>query len=83
MADRPFPELLSPEEAKDLQTRAERLWSALQANDLGGFSGVNRPFYILAEFKSVIEAYGHRDIGQTWSKNDLDAARERDNGREG
>lgn len=72
--ERPYPDLLSTEEEKALLTRAEQLWEDLQANNLGGFSGCNRPFWIVAEFKSVIEEFGRRDVGQRWSKNDLDAA---------
>lgn len=70
---RPPPELLSTEESKELLTKAEGLWRDLQENNLGGFSGINRPFYILHAFRSVIEQFGHRDTGLTWSKNDLDA----------
>jgi len=71
---RTYPELLSSAEQKAVLERAERLWKDLQANNLGGFSGINRPFYIVAEFKSVIEQFGHRDVGLRWSKDDLDAA---------
>jgi len=67
------PDLLSRAEEADLLADAEILWRNLQANTLGGFSGRNRPFYILAEFKHVIEKYGHRDVGLTWS-NDARAA---------
>lgn len=71
---RHYPELLSTEEGSSLLKQAEELWSDLQGNNLGGFSGGNRPFYILHEFRRVIEAFGHRDTGLKWSKNDLDAA---------
>lgn len=64
---RPCPDLLTPDEEKALLKRAEQLWSDLQENRLGGFSGPNRPFWILAEFQSAIEAFGHRDLGRTWS----------------
>lgn len=74
-AERPYPELLSAEEQQAMLARAEQLWSALQANNLGGFSGINRPFYILHEFRRVIEEFGHRNTGLQWSKNDLDGAR--------
>jgi len=67
------PELLTTDEAKALLKRAEQLWSDLQKNDLGGFSGGNRPFYILWMMKQVIEVFGRRDIGQTWSKDELDS----------
>jgi hypothetical protein len=70
---KPYPELLSDAEAKDLLIRAENLWQALQANDLGGYSGENRPFYILHEFKCVIEEFGRRDVGLNWSKDKLEA----------
>lgn len=70
---RPFPELLDDAEQKALLTRAEQLWADLQVNELGGFSGRNRPFYIVAEFKRVIEEFGSRDIGWYWSKDQLDA----------
>lgn len=67
------PNLLSEAERKQLLADAEWLWKRLEANDIGGFSGANRPFYILHAFKEVIEKYGHRDVGLSWSKNDLDA----------
>lgn len=71
---RPYPELLTSEERASILLEVEQLWSDLQANELGGFSGANRPFYILHAFKLAIEKYGHRDVGLHWSKNDLDAA---------
>lgn len=73
MKDRAPPELLTEEEGKSILADAETLWRDLQENNLGGFSGINRPFYILWQFKGVIEKYGNRDVGLTWSKNDLDA----------
>lgn len=73
--NRPYPQLLDQSEAKALLIKAENLWSDSQANNLGGFSGINRPFYILHEFKSVIEEFGNRDVGLSWSKDQLDAAR--------
>jgi hypothetical protein len=69
----PYPELLTDEESKAILKDAENLWSDLQGNELGGFSGINRPFYILHFFKGAIEKYGHRDVGLNWSKNDLEA----------
>lgn len=69
---REFPELLSEDERKSLLAEAEQLWDDLQKNSLGGYSGHNRPFHIFHVFKQVIEKYGHRDVGLTWSKNDLD-----------
>lgn len=73
MSNRPYPELLSDDERRALLTRAEEMWRDLQANNLGGFSGRNRPFWIMHEFRRVIEEFGHRDVGLRWSKNDLDA----------
>ena len=70
-----FPDLLSVSEQQEILLDAEILWSELQKNELGGFSGQNRPFYILHAFKTVIEKYGKRDVGLKWSNNDLDAAR--------
>lgn len=70
---RPYPELLDGEEGKSLLARAERLWTDLQNNNLGGFAGINRPFFIVAEFRRVIEDFGHRDTGLNWSKDALDA----------
>lgn len=70
---RDYPELLSEDERRAILQDAERLWKDLQSNDLGGYSGVNRPFYILHAFKEIIEKYGRRDVGLTWSKNALDA----------
>jgi hypothetical protein len=66
------PELLTDEEGRALLTEAEELWRDLQQDQLGGFSGINRPFYILHQFRRVIEKYGHRDVGLTWSKDELD-----------
>ncbi len=74
--DRPYPDLLSEEESKELLSRAEDLWRDLQTNNLGGFSGINRPFWILFQFKQVIEEFGGRDVGLGWSKYQLDAARD-------
>lgn len=71
---RPYPRLLSDDEKKALLQKAENLWEALQQNNLGGFSGINRPFFILNEFKDIIEEYGGRDIGLQWSYNDLKRA---------
>lgn len=74
MSDRPFPELLTEDEAAALQAQAERLWADLQANNLGGYSGINRPFYIAFAMRKVIEEFGHRDTGLSWSKNEIDSA---------
>ena len=71
--EREYPELFTLEERKVILQDAERLWKDLQSNDLGGYSGVNRPFYILHAFKEVIEKYGRRDVGLTWSRNALEA----------
>lgn len=70
---RPYPELLDDDESRAILKLAEDLWADLQTNNLGGFSGINRPFWILAHFKQVIEKFGHRDVGLNWSKNQLDA----------
>lgn len=70
---KPYPELLTDDEKKLMLSRAEHLWTALQSNDLGGYSGINRPFYILFAFKEIIELFGNRDVGLSWSKNALDA----------
>lgn len=73
MGGRPYPELLSKEESKRLLTIAENLFDDLMQNQLGGFSGINRPFWILSHFKQVIEEFGHRDVGRHWSKDALEA----------
>lgn len=70
---REYPDLLNEQERKDLLKEAEWLWDDLQKNKLGGFSDGNRPFFILYKFKDVIEKFGKRDIGNRWSKNDLEA----------
>lgn len=66
------PELLTEEERKEILAEAELLWKDLQENKLGGFSDGNRTFYILHVLKWTIEKYGRRDVGLTWSKNELD-----------
>lgn len=70
---RPYPKLLDKEESKRLLTISENLFDDLMQNNLGGYSGVNRPFWILYHFKQVIEEFGHRDVGQNWSLNALEA----------
>lgn len=75
MNNRPYPKLLTIEEEKDLLEQAEWLWEDLDKDDLGGYSGINRPFYIVSTFREIIERFGHRDTGFTWSKNDLDAVK--------
>lgn len=70
---RPYPELLSEAERKALLNTAEELWRDLQENQLGGYSGINRPFWILNYFKQMIEKYGRRDTGYRWTPNQLKA----------
>jgi hypothetical protein len=74
---RPYPQLLDDAEQRALLHRAEQLWSDLQGNNLGGYSGINRPFYILNEFKRVIEEFSDRDVGLHWSNDDLNTHPER------
>lgn len=75
MNNKPYPKLLTTEEQKDLLEQAEWLWEDLEKDDLGGYSGHNRPFYIVWKFQEMIEKFGQRDTGLQWSPNDLDAAR--------
>lgn len=70
---RPYPDLLSKEETKRLLTIAEGLFDDLMENNIGGYSGINRPFWILSHFKQVIEEFGRRDVGQNWSLNALES----------
>lgn len=70
---KPYPELLTQAEEEKMLAYAERLWADLQKNNLGGFSDGNRPFYILHDFRRIIEEFGHRDTGLQWSKDMLDA----------
>lgn len=72
--ERTMPILLTKDEGSALLLKSERLWKNLRENDLGGFADGNRPFYILWAFEEVIEEFGNRDVGLTWSKNQLDAA---------
>lgn len=72
-----MPQLLTDVENKALLQLSEAVWADLQKNELGGYSGGNRPFYLLWMFKTVIERYGYRDVGLTRSKNALDEAYER------
>lgn len=73
MTDRPYPILFTDEERKSILADVEILWAELQGNELGGFSDINRPFYILHAMKRAIEKYGYRDVGLTWSKRQLEA----------
>jgi hypothetical protein len=72
-----IPQLLTDVEKKSLQELAEAVWADLQKNELGGYSGINRPFYLVWMFKIVIERYGYRDVGLKHSKDALDEAYER------
>lgn len=72
MTQRSYPQLLDSNEQRKLLKMAEDLWTDLQGNNLGEFSGMNRPFYILHEFKRVIEQFSDRDVGLNWSKDQLD-----------
>lgn len=72
--DRPLPEFLTLWERADLLNISERLWRDLQENNLGGYSNGNRPYHILHVLKEVIERYGRRDVGLTWSTDDVEAA---------
>lgn len=62
-----LPDELSKDESAALLKKAEELWKDLQNNNLGGYSGINRPFFIVSEFKEAIEQFGRRDVGLTWS----------------
>lgn len=73
--DRAYPRLLSEDEKKALLKKSEDLLNDLMGNKLGGYEGINRPFWIMSAFKEVIEEYGNRDVGLTWSYNDLKAAK--------
>lgn len=70
-------ELLTPAETRSLQSLAERLWRDLQANQLGGYSDGNRPFFIRDAFREVIEKFGRRDTGWTWTPQQIAAESER------
>ncbi len=74
MSTRPYPQLLTKAEEASLLARAEQLWRDLQQNQLGGYSGPNRPFWIVGEIKVAIEEFGNRDIGWRWSPNARKAA---------
>lgn len=74
MTARPYPQPLTKDEEARLLARAEQLWRDLERNQLGGYSGINRPFWIVGEFKVAIEEFGNRDIGWRWSKNERAAA---------
>ena len=64
--------LLTNEEKQDLLKHAENLWRTLEENDLGGFSGINRPFWIVGVFREIIEEFGNRDTGLNWSNDDIE-----------
>jgi hypothetical protein len=40
-------------ERKTLLAKSEQLWDDLQRNELGGYSGINRPFHIAEVFKEI------------------------------
>lgn len=80
---RTYPELLTEDEKQTLLQKSVDLWNALEENKLGGFSSINRPYFIMHEFKEVIEKYGKRDVGLTWSSIDLQKARKNNTDIEG
>lgn len=47
----------------ELLKKAERLWEDLQKNQLGGFSGINRPFWIMYVFKEIRDAVRAEQTG--------------------
>lgn len=71
MTDREPPKLLTKEETADMLKEAEHLLKDLLENNIGGYSGINRPFYILNAFERMIEKYGNRDVGLNWTYNQL------------
>lgn len=75
LVDRTYPELLTEDEKQALLQKSVDLWNALEENKLGGFSSINRPYFIMHEFKEIIEKYGKRDVGLTWQSIDLQKAR--------
>tara|TARA_R110000851_G_scaffold20691_3_gene62419 strand:- start:418 stop:717 length:300 start_codon:yes stop_codon:yes gene_type:complete len=66
-----YPKLLTEKEKSKLLKKSERLMTELLENNLGGYSGKNRPFWIMSAFKEVIEEFSERDVGLSWSFNDL------------
>lgn len=71
MTDREPPKLLTKVETAEMLKEAEWLLKDLLENNLGGYSGINRPFYILHAFERMIEKYGNRDVGLNWTYNQL------------
>jgi hypothetical protein len=67
------PELLTTDESKELLKHAEQLLKDLLENRLGGFSDGNRPFWIMYEFRTIIEKFGHRDTGMHWTGDQIAA----------
>lgn len=68
---RSVPELLTKEENEWLLKFSENLVKDIIDNDLGGYSGVNRPFHVKFMMEMAIEKLGHRDTGLNWSYNQL------------
>jgi hypothetical protein len=56
-------ERLTEEELAALNSYSEVLWYELRDNHLGGYSGVNRPFYLAWKIREAIERFGHRNTG--------------------
>lgn len=79
---KPYPDLLSKEESRELLKLSEWLWEDLQKNNLGGYSDGNRPFYIKWKMEEAIERFGKRDIGLRWCQRELQAHPEREQSKE-
>lgn len=69
--DRPAPELLTQEESDWLMRLSEHLVKDILEDNLGGYSGVNRPFHVKHMMEVAIEKLGNRDVGLQWSYNQL------------
>lgn len=69
--DRQPPELLNEEEKKWLLTLSENMVRDILNDNLGGYSGINRPFHVFHMMEVAIEKLGHRDVGLTWTHNQL------------
>ena len=63
---------LTLDEQKELLRFSEAVWKDLSDNNLGGYSGINRPFYLCWMFREVIEKYRNRNLGSNLTREQLE-----------
>jgi len=65
------PKILTQQESDWLMKISENLVKDILEDNLGGYSGINRPFHVKHMIEVAIEKIGNRDVGLKCSYNEL------------